>query len=457
MTGDLPALVTRVAAVLPTPVDDLQVAAMLESQGVTDQAAADQYGMDDVFALAHEVFRRLSATVVTRAVEIRETVRRSPHEVCHGLLYMLPSAVYPAVFMALSGPVMVRGMVFATALGWVWGAGTSWVAYRLLGLGLAGHAGRTLRLFGLVAMGLGLVGAILIALDDGAGLSLVLFVLAQTGFQAASGVLVFYRKEFWLTAAMIPACLAGLVHLVSRYNDALLGPVLLCGTVSTGLAIALAWRASFGGKQTDSGRRPAARALTLGALPYMGYAALCAAFLLYTDSRYVTSNLDLAIGVTPLVLGMGVVESSAHRFFTQAGRLVRRSRLPAQFRGEVWRILLRELMVCLLFLVGIGLALLVPLAWFGVLTSRGALLIDGHLVLGGAFFLGFVLARQGEMRWLLWTVAGVLVANIVSAEVLAQDLAPYGHVPIFLMSSIALVVLMLTALRTSVRQIRHYK
>lgn len=456
MTRDLSALVDKVAAVLPVPVDELQVAAMLESQGVTDQAAADQYGMDDVFALAHEVFLRLSTTVPAR-IEPPQPVARSPYEVCHGLLYMLPSAVYPAVFMALSGPVMVRGMVFATALGWVWGAGTSWVAYRLLGLGLAGYAGRALRLFGLAAMVLGSAGAVLMAFGDGAGLPLVLFVLAQTGFQVASGVLVFYRKEFWLTAAMLPAVLAGLVHLATRYDQSLLVPVLCCGILSTGLAVFLAWRASFGGEQANTGKRPATRVLTLGALPHMTYAALCAAFLLYTDSRYVTSNLDLAIGVTPLVLGMGVVESSAHRFFRGAAQLVRRSRLPAQFRSEVWRALLRELTLCMVLLVGMGLALLVPLAVFGVLTSRGALLIDGHLVLGGAFFLGFVLARQGEMRWLLWTIGGVLVANIVLAESLADDLAPYGHVPIFLMSSIALIVLMLTALRTSVRQIRHYK
>jgi hypothetical protein len=51
----------------------------------------------------------------------------------------------------------------------------------------------------------------------------------------------------------------------------------------------------------------------------------------------------------------------------------------------------------------------------------------------------------------------VLAADIVLAESLAAALAPYGHVPIFLVSSMALVVLMLMALRASVGQVRHYR
>ncbi|SDW72277.1 hypothetical protein SAMN05421504_1011340 [Amycolatopsis xylanica] len=436
-------LTTRVAGILPHPVDELQVAALLESQGLTDQGAADDYGMADVFAVAVLVFDRLRDRPAPAPAPEEPPETRNWTEIVRGPLYALPAMVYPAVSMAMDETRIVPAMVFTTALGWIWGAGTSWVAYRLLGQGLEKAAGKAQRVLGGVGLVLVLVGSMLLTPGW-----LVLFAVVQMIFQLAVGTLVFYRDENRLAIAMTPACVAGIAHLMSGYDEGLTIPTLVCAVVSVLLAGFAALRATFTG--TGALRMPRWRPLAIGAAPSMVYAALCAGLLLYTDTRYVVARIDLAVGVAPLVLGMGAVEWRAHRFFEQAGELVRGSILPAQFGREVWRVLLRELGACLILLALCGLPVLALLAYHGVLSRSGALLIDGHLMLGGAFFLGFVLARV-SVPALLAVWGGVLFVYIGLAEVLNG-----GHVPLLLVSATGLVALMLMALRTSVGQVRHY-
>ncbi|CCH30269.1 hypothetical protein ABZ816_17705 [Actinosynnema sp. NPDC047251] len=448
-------LVGNIRPLLPDPVDELQVAAMLESQGVTDEAAVAEYGMADVFELAHHVYPLLTPAAPA-AEPPPEPARPWWADVMHGLLYLMPSAVYPAVFAVLGGPDMLRGLVFATTAGWVWGAGTSWIGHRLTGAGATRLAARTLVLLGGGGFVLAFAGALLILRWYGGGVELVLFVLAQTGFQVASGILLFHRREVLLLAAMLPACLAGVMHLISGYAEEMVPPVLVAGLLSVSLALVAGYRTGRV-RGNDPGKVPPARVLALGALPSTVYAALCAAFLLHTDVRYVMGPVDLAVGVTPLVVGMGAVEWRVHRLFDQAGALLRRCASPALFDRAMWRLLLRELATCLLVLGALALVLLSALRAGGVLTVHGALLIDAHVLLGGAFFLGFVLIRTGGTGRATACLALVLPVDVVLVEVTAAGPARYGDVPVFLGCCAALSILLLTALRRSVGQVRHYR
>ncbi len=460
----LESLVAQIRPLLPDPVDELQVAAVLESQGVTDEAAVDGYGMADVFELAHHVYRQLSPAPDAEPVGKPEPAAKPDaagrpwwSDLVHGLVYLMPSGVYPAVAAVLGGPDMLRGLVFATTAGWVWGAGASWVAHRLTSARADRMAARTLLLLSGVGFVLAFGGALLLLRWFGGGPELVLFVLAQTGFQVATGILVFHGGEVRLLAAMLPACLGGVVHLVSGYADELVVPVLVLGAVSVVLALGLAYRASRVAGTADPGRVPPVRALVLGALPGMAYAALCAAFLLHTDVRHVMGPLDLAVGVTPLVVGMGAVEWRVHRLFEQAGKLLRRCASPTLFHHAMWRLLLRELATCLLVLGALALVLLAVLKSTGALTVQGALLIDAHIVLGGAFFLGFVLIRTGGFGRATACLAVVLPVDVLLVELTAGEPARHGDVPVFLGCCVALSVLLLAALNRSVGQVRHYR
>ena len=452
------ALVDELTPLMRSAVDELQVTAVLESRGVTDAGAKEKYGYADVFALGAEVFRRLPARPDHEPATVDRKRHQALREVAHGPLYVLPSAVYPAVFLLLGSQSMVRGMVFATALGWVWGMGTSWVAYRLLARDMERAAGRALRTLGGIGLLVASTGAGALAWYTGAGPELVVFAVAQLSFQLAAGVLVFYGMEVRLALALLPACAAGLFHLTTGFAPALAGPVVLAGLLSAALTVGIACWATFHAVQRpDPARRADIRGEVRTALPSAGYAALCAALILFTDARYLTGALDLALGAAPLVLSMGVLEWRTRRFFEQAADVLREVTRPAEFERRVRQVLLRELTRCLLALGAVALSVMAVLAGFGVLTSRGALIADAHVLLGGAFFAGLVLTVQQRFAVLTGVLSVVLLADVVLTTALAESLSPNGEVPIFLCATATLAVSLLAAVHSSVGEVRRYR
>jgi hypothetical protein len=325
--------------------------------------------------------------------------------------------------------------------------GMSLAGYGLLGTGHEQAAARVQRWSGAAGLVVALAGGLVLAWSGAGGAGMVAFAVAQLGFQAASAILVCYRRELLLLTAMAPACGLGVAHLLTGYADALTVPTLVAGGLSGVLALALAWRTSVRAPtRPDPPRRPPALRLALAVVPGVAYSAVSAFFLLYSDSRYVLAPIDLAIAVTPLVLGMGALEWRSHGFDARSRELVRRAENTDEFRREARRALLRELTVCLLVLAGFAVALMLVLGAAGVLTSRGALLVDAHVVLGGAYFLGFVLGNHGGLPRLLMIVTVVTVAHVAAMALFSGYFAPYGEVPVFLASSVALLLALLTAL-----------
>jgi hypothetical protein len=439
MTEPVDELANRVAPMVGTAVDELQVAAVLESQGFTDHVAKEKYGLPDVFALAGAVFQKLPRD---NAQPREETRIRTIRELSHGPLYVLPSLSYPAVFDWLGGLTMVHGLVFATAIGWWWSMGMSLVAYRLSGHGLDHAAGRSLRISGTIGLGSVSAGSLLI--DQ----RLWMFCLAQMGFQVASCVLVTYRRERWAAILMIPACAGGVSSLVF---DGMTAIALHAGALSIVLMLAASWYVT-GQAEPDARKAPRTLTLLRSAAPSVAYAALCAGFMLNTDARFVTGSIDLGIAVAPLVLGMGAVEWRAHRYSEQALDLLTRSRSVSAFRRDTWLLLIRELATCLVILGCLGIVLLGVLGQSGLLTTRGALLVDAHVLLGGVFFLGFVLMRYEGLNSLLVIMPVVLIGNIV-----VNRLVPGSEVTVFLAGCTVLLAGFLLVLRVTAGQVRRYR
>lgn len=454
-------LIQTVKQAIPQAVDELHVAAVLESFGVTDQAAASTYRHDHVFALADTVYQLMPTLAgPAEGEDLPAPVRPGGklRTLSHGLLYILPTLVYPAVFITLGQQAMIRGLLFSTALGWVWGMAMSAVAYQLLGRGKERSAGLALRLLGLAGLAVALLSGTLLAAGGPGGRGLVVFVVAQTGFQLMSGVLVFYGKEFRLAVVMLPASVAGLLLLFSGYATALVKPALAAGEVSIMLLAVTAWVTSTRAPaRPDSPGKITRQAMFAGAAPSVCYAALCAVFLLYTDARFLVGELDLAIAALPLILGMGVLEWCAHRFTDKVGELWNHTTMCAEFRRAAWRLLMKELTNCLAVLGGLGVILLVILHESRALSARGAMLIDAHVLLGGAFFLGFVLARHQQFGRLLRIMSVVVAANVLAVPWAASRLAPNGAVPIFLLCTTILVISQLITLWVSFRHIDYYR
>jgi hypothetical protein len=452
-------LIQTVTPAVPRAVDELHVAAVLESMGVTDQSALDKYRHDDVFALADAVYHRLPVVTDPSAGDDAPAPSAgSARSLTHGLLYILPTLVYPAVLIALGQAAMLRGLVFATTLGWVWGMGMSAVAYQLVGHGKEQSADRAQRLLGLAGLVVGLFSAILLAATGPGGAGLVAFVVGQICFQLMSGVLVFHGRELRLALAMLPASVTGIVLLLSHYAQALVVLGLVAGGLSILILAVTAWVTSLrAASQADSpGKIPWSRVVA-GTAPSVAYAALCATFLLLTDSRFLTGEVDLAIAALPLILGMGMLEWRAHRFHARLGKLWSQAAMSGEFSHSTWRLLIQELANCLAVLGALATILLLILRETGSLSARGAMLIDAHVLLGGAFFLGFILARYQQFGRLLVIMTLVVAANVLMLWWVAGLLAPDGAVPVFLLCTVVLLILQLITLRISVRRIYYYR
>ncbi|MQA25879.1 MAG: hypothetical protein GEU94_10455 [Micromonosporaceae bacterium] len=455
------ALTQRVRPMCRRAVDALQVAAVLESDGLTDRAAAEEYGYQDVFALAEEIFSRLPSDPPDEPARPRRNSSRTVRELSHGLLYVLPSAAFPAAYALLGLRGLVAGMVFATALGWVSSMGATVLAYRLIGAGHAALTARVLRRGLLLGLLVGAAGGL--ALTQVAGLTrgVIVLVTAQLAYQLASGVLLFYERERLLLLTMLPLAGAGAAHLAFGRPSAVWTAGIVVGSVSAAVLVAL-WRtrrppvltgALAPATPPPNLPPPPLRQEVVAVLPVVAYAALCATYLLFANARYIDAGIGLALAVTPLVLGMGALEWRARRFAESAVALTRRCRYPAEFAGQVWRLFGGGIgvVVGILTLLAAGLAAL--LAQAGLLSERGLVLAAAHVLLGGAYFVGFTLINHGRLPVLLGITA-VALAGQVAATVSGL---PYSHGVIFLTSSAALLALLLAALSTSLAEVRRYR
>ncbi|WP_432057975.1 hypothetical protein [Streptomyces sp. bgisy022] len=448
-------LLTALEPQLPTAVDELQIATLLERRGMTDEEARRRYGQD-VFDLSRALFLRLPARPHRPPAEPRTP--RAAKLFAHGPLYAVPSLVYPAVLIALGGPALVRGMLLATTLGWVWGMGTSVAAHRLLGQGRPRAAARLWRRLTLLGLGVAVADAALLATTGDGGTGLVAFVVAQVGYQLASGILLFYGMEARLALIALPAAGLGTAYILLGFDADRAAPVLAAGAVTSTLALGAAWWATRPrGEATGPARPENLRPTLIGTLPCVCYATLSALFLMFNSVRFITAPLELAITVAPLVLGMGVLEWRSHRFHARAVALLRRTAATADFRRLAWRLLLRELGLGLLALAALGAALLAVLASAGILTARSVLLLGAYLLLGGAYFVGYILVNHGEFRLVLTAVGAVTALDIAATVAFSSHFAPYGEVPVFLVGCLALLALFLTALRLTIGRVAPYR
>jgi hypothetical protein len=448
-------LVDVLAPAVGTPVDEQHVAAVLESRGVTDVVARDKYGHSDVFALAAAMLPRLPAAPAPAAERPpRAGVLRS---LSHGPLYLAASLVYPAVFAALGQAGMLRALVCATGIGWVWGVGMSSVAYQLRSLHRDAESGPVQHLLLWLGVVLALAVSLALALTGAGGAGLVAFVVAQTAFQLAAVVLLFHKRERGLALGMLPAAVAGALYLLFGQPTQLVVPTLVAAAVSVGLVVAAAVR------RTGPAQLVRARAV-LGSLgpaqrgvwTSVGYAAACAALLLGVDTRYLDGPSDLATAAVPLVVGMGAIELRANRFFEQARSLLDQDRLTGQIRTDVWRLMLRELSTVAAILGVLALALLLIMTGLGVLTTGGAVLVDGHVVLGCVLFLGFVLARS---RWFPRVLSALAVAALAYLALIPWAAAwrpPLGGVLLFVTVSAVLLACFVAAFRAGTARLRDY-
>ena len=456
-------LTERVLEVAPAAVDTMQVAAALESDGVTDRVAAVGYGYPDVFALADEVFHRLDLGGGAKAPAGPTSTGpgvSALRDIAHGALYLLPAAVFPAALALIGLRSLVLGVVLAGCLGWVWAGGATWLAYRLLGRGHVDGAGRVLRWSALAGLPAAAALGTALVLGTGAGFALAALAVGQMAFQMASAVLVFYRREGWLFAAMAPATVGGLAYLYA--GPRLLAWSVAAAAISVAAALVVAVHVSTTGGvyKRQSGEPPLRRAVAgeLGTLPIvLVYSLLSAVFLLHAQARYMLDRFDLALTALPLIVGMGVVEHRARRFRGDARALLWRVRYPRQFVPRVWLLLLGNAAGCMAAIAALAIALLAAFQQRNLLSPAAVAMTAAYVSLAGAYYLSFILAGEGRYGWLCGGLAAATALHLGLSLAAPAGSTPLADTTAFLCSAVLLQLLFLAALTPVMRQVWRFK
>ncbi|MEV0717864.1 hypothetical protein [Asanoa sp. NPDC050611] len=460
-SGDpLDDLVDRVRETAKEAVDALQVAALLEADGVTDRAARAVFGYTDVFDLADAVFRRAGGGV-RRLRPVGPPVRdlaRAAREIFHGPLYLLPGALFPAVAAIIAPRPLLFALVVAGALGWVWAAGATWLAYQCLNVDDQRTAGRVLAwstLLGLVVAGLAGVGVTMVV---GGGLIAAALVPGVMAYQMASTILVFYRLEVWLAVLVAPAAAVGVAYVLEEVT---LGWALIavaaCVTAALLFGVWRSWRAGVGRTISVVGGFRGLFRGRVGALAWiLLYNALAAAFLLHAQAPYLLSQVDVVVVGLGLIVTMGVVEWRARRFTEEARRLLTRVRYPRDFHRRVWLLLAGNVVACWLT-TALFSAALVALLWTNDRLSTAVLAMAGAQVLmAGAYLTAFVLANHLRYGWLCGGLAVAVAASLGAPYVLGTS-PDVPSTVFYLGSAVLLQILLLVGLTPVLGQVSRYR
>ena len=457
----------RLNRVCSTAVDPYQIAAMLESDGLNDRIAREEYGFTDVFELADALYRRVPGRPLGALESIKQSTKnRMWLEVSKGLLFGLPGLLYPAAFTLFGIWSSTLGLTFAAIVGWAWSQLMAHLAHRLIGRGNAGGAARLL--LGLSAIGvLGTIGVLLVAAQfivAGDLVSAAKVAAVQMAYQTAASIIFVFEREIWLFIAILPGVLVNVAYLL--LGSDVVNPLvaLSAGCASVLLALFAAYMSAVKAGLWKRGRTKGALRLTdyVEAVPFVLYGAGCAIFIAFDTLRFWMVQPDFAppaLGfvVIPVVLSMGVLEWQLRRFRERGVELLKQTESPTHFAGRIQRVFLQALSSYGLTLVALSLVAWMVTVYFGLSPAQTLMLLAANCALGVGFFSAFLLIGQHRI---VAALSALLFATIIRAigmfapvfPALPQDFAVYT-----LVSCAAFMVLVLGAVRSEVSVVSHYR
>ncbi|CAM5652251.1 hypothetical protein SALBM135S_08744 [Streptomyces alboniger] len=357
-------LAAQLAEEAGAAVHPYEVAALLESQGMTGDRIQETYGHPDLFSLAEAVYLRVPRSHPKPPVP--PDPWRPDHLRCalRGLLFALPGTAYLLAGGVWATDAGLRGLIAAALVSWAWSQALSHRAYVRLAAG-PHEAGRAL----LVGAPLGVVAASLTGLLAAGPGAAALFAAGQSCYLAAAGVLLVLGHERVLAAALLPVT-AGAAALPWWQPPGALraGLPLLsvgCAAVAAGWALRRALRAT-------PAPAPAPR---LAASVPSSLSGLAAGALTAVAGR------QEPYAVIVLTLSMGPAEWLLHRYRGLAVAALHASATPRGFRLRA----ARALAVC-------RAAYLVPLALGAVAVGTRPVPL---LLLGAVLWLALLLQAFG--------------------------------------------------------------
>ena len=427
----------------PDPVDELaghlddfvaaavhpdEIAALLESDGLSDDQIRERYGVQNSFALAEALYAR-----VPRRHPEPDDPLHDPWRVgllgclLRGLVFALPGFAHVLGAPLLTGPRGDLGLPAGTVpllagalFGWTWNQGLSHRAYAWLGLGDRAAARRCLLVGAPVGALLGALTALAVA--GTAAPSAVAFAAGQSCYLGASTTLLVLGRERALLAALTPMTAGALLAMVhSVPQPACLA--LLLGSLAVVMLLGL-WEVAPAARQLGTFRTPGAPRLA-ASLPYALFGLGTGVLVLYAALADVLAGEEHSAVAAPaavaLTLSMGPAEWLLYRFRSGSLAGLRATGTPGAFRRATTRTGVECLVAYLLVLLALGLA---ATALWPDAPALTAVRLADLLLLGLVLWTGLLLQSFGAV---LGTAAVCCTAALAqTVALLAHTSDPHG-------------------------------
>lgn len=372
-------------------VDPLEVAAILESAGVSRAVARQTFGRNDVFELADELYGDLPFTWVAHRREREWPQFGAMSDIGRGLLYILPSITFAAANKALHLRLSWWVLPVALMIGWAAGQGTASVCFQYLlrkeepGLLVAWSVLVSLA----VAAGFG---ATVQALVGGGRWSAAVILVVAFSLTTFAVLLAFHDELILFLTFLVPTSLSAVFLL---HTSSLSGIPALRGTwivASTAAAMAAmltvtAWHAF----------RPRSRSQRVF-LDYdvvrkhvlNGFCSGFAAAAIFELSGRSGHHHDGILASFPVMVTLGVLEWQTRSFRARVTQGLSTTVTTRQFRSLVMRSLLRSLAIYAVAAASAGGILILVAVKSGGRISL--LVLAADVILGLSFLLGLILA-----------------------------------------------------------------
>ena len=432
----------QLAAACSAAVDPLEIAARLETHGLSSRVAVDAFGYPDVFAAANVVYAYLPFEHIEASALPSEPMG-GPLDLVRGALFALPALFFPVIVSGFS--VHPRWWVLPVGLtvAWAISQAVAAIAWALRGLG--DERSDSLVAFGsiLVNAAVCLGCAVLAWWTLGGSEASVVIAVGIAAYIGAAGILLFQQAEWLLAICMLPAavgslCATGLLPFTISDRAAAWSVV-----ATTGLVIAVANRHVL----SPHWRRPALhRAERERAAKYFLYGLGCGLL----TSVYITFAEEtnggggaMVIAVSPLLLTLGLMEWQLRSFRSRATSALATSPDLTHFGHQVRLAFGRS--------VGTYVAALAVLSVAGVVlghalhSSMVPLLLAAVGALGVSFFLALLLGSTGRIDLVLicWAATfAILSAALAGTEVIRSHITPWAGLIALLVSIGAAIVIM---------------
>jgi hypothetical protein len=401
-----------------------EIAALLESDGMSDDQIRERYGVKNSFALAEELYDR-----VERRYPEPEGPAHDPWRtgllgcLLRGVVFALPGLGYVLGAPFLGGPRDGLGLPAGTVpllagalVGWTWNQGLAHRAYSWLSLGDRPAARRSLLLGAPTGALLGSLVAL--AAIGSATPGAVAFAAGQSCYLAAATALLVLGRERALLAALLPMAAGAVLALIHPVPDEA-RVTLLLGSLMAVVILGLLEVVPGGsllkgrGELRDKPRRSRRRPTTTG--PRLSVSLPYALFGLGSGILVLYAALGTAPAAVALTLSMGPAEWLLHRFRSGGLAGLRSSSTSKDF----WRTTALTLVTCLTAYLAtlLALSLTVSALWPHAPGVWGSGLV-GLLLLGVVLWTGLLLQSFGAV---------LSAAVICCVAALAQTLALATH------------------------------